>query len=91
MLAVGHDCQKVNLQLENKAGPQKILEEVQKVLKKINASASAAAPLSTGDQRKIAFQASCCSGSTGGACVLGGGYNGRAVETVGLVSRVCVF
>ena len=62
MLAVGHDCPKVNLQFENKTGPQKVLEEVQKVLSKVIASSGAATKLSTSDQRKIAFQASYCYG-----------------------------
>ena len=62
MLAVGHDCPKVNLQIENKDGPQKVLEEVKKVLSKADASSSAPAKLSTSDQRKIAFQASYHSG-----------------------------
>ena len=62
MLAVGHDCPKVNLQFENKVGPQKVLEEVQKVLSKVSTSSAAMTKLSTSDQRKIAFQASYCSG-----------------------------
>ena len=64
MLAVGHDCPKVNLQFENNVGPQKVLEEVQKILSKVSASSGATSKISTSDQCKIAFQASYCSGVT---------------------------